>query len=321
MKDWVLPVTILLVGGAVLAIGYTSSQGMVDKNPFEFKGIVQKDMNKTPIWIFYDTSIPNSRKYNDFGARSSRAINLPFMNLCYESVVKHNSDKYRIEAIDGLSGLALLLGGWDQLPNKLQNPLVTLEQSDFAWIRAAILNKFGGLWVGPTVICIKPFGELPDKPVFFGTDPDETFAGTAGTNVPNFYVAWSPKPEHPFWAAWEAKARKRLSASGGGDVARSDEKWEFLAISAHFPDVDVRPLTEVSRKGDSGRRIQLEDLLSAGQEGDWPFEISSRATYIPIPWPELRERRAFGWFLKTSEEQIAESDLVIRDMYKLAGVL
>jgi len=45
------------------------------------------------------------------------------------------------------------------------------------------------------------------------------------------------------------------------------------------------------------------------------------AVYVPLPWPELRDRRAFGWFLKMSESQIAESDLVIRDLYRAARVI
>jgi hypothetical protein len=111
-----------------------------------------------------------------------------------------------------------------------------------------------------------------------------------------------------------------LNKSGGGDTARSADKWEFLALAARFPDIEVRPLAEVGRKGSAGRRIQIEDLLAAGQEGDLPFEIGANAVYVPIPWPELRNRSNFGWFLKMSELQIAQSDLVIRDLYKAAGV-
>jgi hypothetical protein len=162
---------------------------------------------------------------------------------------------------------------------------------------------------------------LPQTPVFFGTDTDETFVGTAGTPVPNFQVAWSPKPQDPLWVAWEAMSKKRLNKSGGGDTARGADKWEFLALAARFPDIDVRPLAEVGRKGSAGRRIQIEDLLAAGQEGDLPFEIGPMAVYVPLPWPELRDRRAFGWFLRLSEDQIAESDLVIRDLYRMAGVI
>ena len=83
----------------------------------------------------------------------------------------------------------------------------------------------------------------------------------------------------------------------------------------------MRPLAEVGRKGLSGRRIQIEDLLAAGQEGLVHFEIGPLACYVALPWPELKDRRAFGWFLRMSESQIAESDLVIRDLYNMAGVV
>lgn len=316
-----MPLTIGLVAVVALAIGASVSQGMISNNPFEATDLMKRGMDLPSIWVFFDTSIPNARQYSDFGARSSRALNLPFLNLCYESIAKQNSSQYKIQAISGLAGLAELLGGWDELPLKLQNPLVTLEPADFTWIRASVLAKYGGLWVAPTTICLRPFGKMPEIPVFFGTDSDESFVGTAGTPVPNFQVAWSPAPGNPLWVAWEAMSKNRLSKSGGGDTARGADKWEFLALAARFPEIDVRPLAEVGRKGLSGRRIQIEDLLAAGQEGDLPFEIGPMAVYVPLPWPELRNRSAFGWFLKMSEGQIAESDLVIRDLYKVAGVI
>ena len=316
-----MPVTIGIVALVAIAVGAGVSQGMIGRNPFESTILMQRGMDLPSIWIFLDTSIPNARQYSDFGARSSRALNLPFLNLCYESIARKNASQYKIQAISGLAGLSELLGGWNELPSKLQNPLVTLEPADYAWIRAAVLAKHGGMWVAPATICLRPFGKMPEKPVFFGTDSDETFVGTAGTQVPSFQVAWSPKPQDPLWVAWEAMAKKRLDKSGGGDTARGADKWEFLALAARFPDIEVRPLAEVARKGAAGRRIQIEDLLAAGQEGDLPFEVGPMATYVPLPWPELKDRRAFGWFLKMSEEQIAESDLVIRDLYRAAGVI
>lgn len=316
-----VPITLGIVAIVAVALGASVSREMIQNNPFEAKDLFQRGLEKPAIWIFYDTSVLNSRNYSDFGSRSSRALNLPFLNLCYESIANQNSGQYRIEVVSGLNDLASRLGGWDQLPANLQNPLVTLEPSDFAWIRAALLAKFGGLWVSPTTICLQPFGSLPSKPVFFGTDSDESFVGTAGTSVPNFQVAWSPKADDPFWVAWEAKSKKRLSSSGGGDTARGAHKWEYLALSSLYPDIEVRPMAELGRKGVAGRRIQIEDLLAAGQEDDLPFEISALAVYVALPWPELKDRRAFGWFLKMSESQIAESDLVIRNLYQQAGVL
>lgn len=321
MKTWMVPLTVGIVAVVALALGASMTQGMINQNPFERKDLFQIGMNKPVIWIFYDTSIPNARQYSDFGARSSRALNLPFLNLCYESISKQNSSDYRIEVVSGVAGLSEKLGGWDKLPAKFQNPLVSLEPSDIAWVRASLLAKFGGLWVDPATICIQPFGLLPNKPVFFGTDMEESFAGTAGTTVPNFQVAWSPAANNQLWTAWEAKSRQRLNTSGGGDTARSAHKWEYLALVSMYPDVEIRPLAELARKGAAGRRIQIEDILASGQEGTLPFDISALSVYVPLPWPELRDRRAFGWFLRMSESQIAESDLVIRDLYNRAGVL
>lgn len=316
-----IPFTIGVVALVAIGVGASMSQGMIGQNPFEATDLFKRGLGMPTIWVFLDTSIVNSRNYADFGSRSSRAINLPFLNLCYESIAKQNSSSYQIKVISGLAGLAEILGGWEQLPDKLKNPLVTLEPTDYSWIRAAVLAKFGGLWILPSTICLRPFGSLPAKPTFFGTDTDESFVGTAGTVVPSFQVAWSPKPEDPLWVAWEALSRKRLNTSGGGDTARGAEKWEFLAVAARFPDIEVRPLAEVGRKGAAGRRIQIEDLLAAGLEGNLPFEIGSTAVYVPLPWPELRDRRAFGWFLRMSEGQIAKSDLVIRDLYQMSGVI
>jgi len=208
-----MPVTVGLVAVIAIAIGASVSQGMIGNNPFEATDLMKKGMGMPCIWVFLDTSIPNARQYSDFGARSSRALNLPFLNLCYESIAKQNSSEYRIQAISGLAGLAELLGGWKELPEKLQNPLVTLEPADFAWIRSSVLAKHGGLWVAPATICLRPFGKMPEKPVFFGTDMDETFVGTAGTPVPNFQVAWSPAPGNPLWVAWVIRLVELISGS------------------------------------------------------------------------------------------------------------
>jgi hypothetical protein len=82
--------------------------------------------------------------------------------------------------------------------------------------------------------------------------------------------------------------------------------------------VEIIARAEVSRKGAAQRRVQLEDLLAAGTKGDLPFEICPHAKYLPIPYPEILEREAFGWFLRMSEDQILESDLAISHVLRAA---
>jgi hypothetical protein len=294
-----------IVGGWFLTANIRDDDAMQDVNNLD------KGMDKPILWIYVNDSDVNSRYWSDFGARSSRVLNVPFLNICYERTVKANAGDYRIEVISGLADLAVRLGGWEALPTPLRNAQTVVREPELNWIRATVLAKWGGLWVAPSTVFLKPMGPLPkDKVVFFGTDDDVTLAGKGGTPVPALRVVWSPEPSNPLWVTWEQKVRDRLERRSGGSEFRHDEKSDTAdAIHQYANSVDVRPGAELARHV-SGKRIQLEDILAAGQEGTVPFKLGD-AVYMPVPWPEILERRAFGWFLRLSEDQILNSDLAI----------
>lgn len=309
-----LTVCLLIIVAVVGGWAYINRVRIED--PMQDRNLLRRGEELPVLWIYINASETNARNWLDFGARSSRAINVPFLNLCYESCVKANGGQYRIEVISGLADLAVRLGGWGALPTPLQNAEAVLREPEMNWVRAAVLAKWGGLWVSPSTVWLSGMGELPkDRVVLFGSDDEPTFVGAAGTGVPALRVAWSPIAEHKTWVDWEAKARERLERRSGGSEFRRDEMADAadaLREAAERGDpIEVRPRAELTRKGAAGRRIQLEDLLAAGQEGDLPFDINSEAVYLPVAWPEIMERRAFGWFIRMSEEQILESDLVI----------
>jgi hypothetical protein len=289
-------------------------------DPMQNRRLINEGDKLPTLWIYLNNSEVNSRHWTGFEERSSRVINIPFLNLCYETCVAANGRDYRIEVIGGLSDLAVRLGGWEALPTPLQNPQALVREPELNWIRAAVLKEWGGLWVSPATLWLKPMGPLPDHLVLFGADDEVTFVGPGGTLAPSLRVAWSPIPEHPTWVDWEQKVRTRLEKRAGGAEFRRDHMSDAVdAITdadARQDSIEVRPTAELARKGAAGRRIQIEDLLTAGQDGLLHFDMSSKANYVPIPWPEIQERRAFGWFLRMSEEQILESDLVISTLFK-----
>ena len=143
------------------------------------------------IWIFLNDSETNTRSWSDFMARSSHVINIPLLNLCYETVLKQNGQTYQIEIIGGLQRVAELMGGWEAMPKYMSNPKAAVNEPEEDWIRSAILSKYGGLWLSPSVLCLKPFGELPtDKIVAFGQD----YTPMYGSAIPGFRALWSPIP-------------------------------------------------------------------------------------------------------------------------------
>lgn len=305
-----------IVLAAIIMGSYYVRQSL-KKSPWTDKELFNRGMDLPPLWLYYDDSQVNSRHWYDFGARSSRVLNKPFLNLCYESIIRANGKFYRVEVIKGLSGVMDRLGA---LPPKMSGPeafLKTVGPMELNWIRAAVLAKYGGLWLDPNTISLRGFGELPkDQVVFFGTDSDESFAGASGTSAPGFHAIWSPVPNHPLFVEWEQVARGRLSgAAGGGSNVRGDPKWDYVRFFQGRPGVEVRPKAELKRKGKAGRLIQLEDLLA---QGPIHFNVPSDAVYVPLPVRDLNLRLNWQWFLRMSEEQVLEADLVFTHLLKMS---
>jgi hypothetical protein len=196
---------------------------------------------------------------------------------------------------------------------------MTVNQPELDFIRAAVLAKYGGLWLTPGAICRKGFGELPkDKNVFFGTDLDDSFSGGEGTRVPGFRAVWACRSGHPVFEEMAAATYKRLEEAGGGLQVRNDAKWDYIQFAAQAVDTEVRAGDELGRKGRDGKRIELEDLLAANAAEIMPFSVGHSTIYTPIPLEELGRRRNFGWFLRLSEEQILESDLAVSVLFREA---
>ena len=99
---------------------------------------------------------------------------------------------------------------------------------------------------------------------------------------------------------------------------RNDAKWDYLAFAAKDTNTVVRPDEELGRSGQSGKRLQVDDLLASGTEGNLPFKVGSQVIYTPILMEEITKRRNFGWFLRLSEDQILESDLAVSHLFKEA---
>jgi hypothetical protein len=308
---------IVSAGILVTAVAAAVFMNYKQKNSFYDDKLLERGLSTPAIWIYVDDTDVNSRWWADFGARSSRVYNLPFLNLCYQTIVKCAGQKYHIEVIGGLADAERRLGG---LPTPMRNKLLPLREEEMTYLKIAFLEKFGGLWIGPATIALREFPELPkDKVVLFGSDPLETYAGPNGTFLPNQHALWSPRPHHPFFSQWLTILTERIERQATGKEIRHDKNWDILFTGTGKQDIIVLPHAELTRK-QGGRKIELEDLLATGQDGILPFAVHPESIYVPFPWPELLERRIFGWFLRMSEEQILESDIVVTHLFNMTGI-
>ena len=304
----------IILGLGVLLVGIAATWEISGGIPKPIKVEITKETleigkQHPPLWIFLNDSDTNTRQWSDFMARSSDVINIPILNLFYQTITKHNGDKYRIEVIGGLQRVAELMGGWNALPAPMRNPKSRINIAEEDWIRTAILEKYGGLWLSPSVVCLKGFGELPkDKVVAFGQDTAPMY----GSAVPGFRALWSPSPHNAMFVEWEKRIRSRLEYQDGGREFRGDSKSDWIDLSASHNSCEVRVKEELGRDPRTNKSLDLEQIFAAGTQGRLPFNISQEAVFMPVPFDDLLNRRAFGWILRSSEDQIMESDLAIK---------
>jgi hypothetical protein len=258
------------------------------------------------IWLYYNDSEVNAREWADFGARESKVLNIPLLNLFYQTIVKANGDKYKVEVINGLTGVKELLGE-EFLPVNLRRFGASVNVAEEDWIRTAILAKFGGLWLSPSVVALKGFGDLPsDKIVAFGVDDVPMYS----SSCPGFRALWIPIPSHPLMIKWEQVIKNRLDTQLGGLQVRGDAKSDWMNMFNERSDVIIYKDKELGRNPKTFKKLELEDIF-ASSIGIPQFEIPCDAVYLLVPFKDLMDRRQFGWVLKSSEEEILESELVI----------
>ena len=222
----VYPTYIISIVLTTLAVGLYATIYSKPSSAQIQRNLSDSSLDETTLWIYYDQSDVNSRWWADFGARSSRAIHTPYLNLCYESIAKYLGKTYNIRVIAGLSDLAILFGGWDKLPKPLQNPIAPVGLAEYNYIRAAILEKFGGLWVNPSTLFLQ---SLPDysnstQVVFFGMDKDETYTSL----IPGIQVMYSPRAHHPLFVQWSTQAYNRIERNQGGKQFSNNDIYKML---------------------------------------------------------------------------------------------
>lgn len=315
MDTWTLIGVVLLLL-VIAAISLSRWKGM---SPFsEDSQRLDRIANagKPTLWLFYDMSEVNSRWWMDFMGRSSRAINLPYLNVCYQTIMKHGGS-YNIRVLSGLEDVANLLGGWEKLPSKLRDVRAPMGVAEKAYIRAAILEKEGGLWLEPSVIAMSQI-PLPEgnKVVFYGTDSDPLYTRQGTMTVPSFQGVFSPRAGHPAMKEMlDLASGSRLD--GGGKEIRKDDVWDYVA-TCEGKNMCVSGGTITLDRKENGKRIELEDLLATVDGIPSPFKVPANTVFIPLPAREILDFRNFGWFTRMSEEQILEAPLAVSALFNKA---
>jgi hypothetical protein len=74
-----MAIAVLVLVAIIMGSFYARST--IKADPWADRMLLDKGMDMPVLWLYYDNSQVNSRQWYDFGTRSSRILNMPFMTV------------------------------------------------------------------------------------------------------------------------------------------------------------------------------------------------------------------------------------------------
>jgi hypothetical protein len=324
-----IPTWILVLGIIVVALGVAYGVRNQINGMLGFGGPVALGGvgGKPTIWWFVDDSQVNARQWLDWGERSTREPNEPYLKLCLEKARAAWGQDFVVEPIIGrVAALRRLEEGRAALPSEFKGPAeeglkIPLEADRcppdlwMPWCRATFLATFGGLWMDGSVLPMGSGSDLRSRIVgadalTFGSDPDEGLSAAEETMpAAGRSAGWAAVPMHPVWAGMA----KDLTAL----ISEGDQSWgapEARRALRRLWDRHCSGVVRVDRKAEVsrdryGRRLELDTLLGGTE---WVDGSLDGGLWVPLPdgRHELERATHWNWFCRLSEDQIRESDFV-----------
>ena len=318
MSD-VSPIVIVSVAiGTILALYFVNKTNYANINDsFEdlsanFANQIAGSLTKNTkpiLWFVVDDYGTNNRKWNDFGARSSRNLNLGFLAITKSKCVLTQGKDFDIRTCLGRAEVAnIIIEHGGHVPDY---HLTCYPRLWKAWARAALLYHVGGLYFDGFSLCLGPsfLSDINGKSdAVFGVDHDEPRTSALNGSCSQF-VGWASGPKHKPWESLLSEITNVINT--GADTWTATIARNQLAVwyNTYLRDeIHTIRHSEWSRKAD-GRPIEIEDLFGRSYNNlstDW--KPPEHVVYVPLDYETIDRSVTYKWFLKLSAQDILSDD-------------
>jgi len=262
--------------------------------------------SKKPIlWIHVPYEY-NSRKWLDFGSRSSFDLNQPYLYLTVRSIIKHCGDTFTICIYDDNS-FGKLLPGWNIDMTRISDPILS-NMRTLGMMK--LLYVYGGMHCPISFLCMKDLSGLYAK----GTRGNkmficETIDRNSTSNTKNFYpnVAFCGAPKECETVAQLCNYIEIVSSNDHTAESKflgQFDRWTMKRVEEGK--INLIEGVEIGTKTVSEEQIILDDLMS-----NHYLDLYKGTYGILIPSNELLSRIQYGWFVRSSPRQVLETDTII----------
>jgi hypothetical protein len=299
----------------VASIAYNRYKINTDTTLFDNYELVKKyllndktrmNTRKPFIWIFIDHE-KNNRNWSSWGSRSSMYLNQPYLHLCIRSIIEHCGKSFNVVLLDD-KAFNRLIPNWtiptETMPSPLKHHLRDLAM-------AKVLQKYGGMTVPASFICLKNLSSL--------------YLNMLKESNQSVFVSEFPSymDEVPFFPSSKIMGCRKNSTlmmkyvNYLENIATNDytneykflnqsDRWFYKCMLSDPHQLSIVDGTIIGTKTENGKAILTEDLIS---EEDVDFSHDMYGIYIPSD--QILNRTAFQWFARLSVTQVLTSNTVI----------
>jgi hypothetical protein len=262
--------------------------------------------SKKPIlWIHVPYEY-NSRKWLNFGSRSSFDLNQPYLYLTVQSIIKQCSNSFTICIFDDNS-FHKLLPNWSINLSRLSDPILS-NMRTLGIMK--LLYTYGGLLCPISFLCMKDLIGLYNKGIrgnkmFVCETVNRNYTSNSLNFYPNIAFCGAPKENKTIYQL----CNYIQIVSSNDHTAESKflgqfDRWTMKKVEEGK--IHLIEGVEIGTKTLNDEQILLDDLMSNNY-----LHLYKETYGILIPSNELLNRNNYNWFTRMSTKQVLESNTII----------
>jgi len=270
-----------------------------------------RNANKPILWIHIPYEY-NARNWQSWGSRSSWDLNQPYLYLCIQSILRHCDQSFKICIIDDASFAKLLPsfsngegggggeGGYDI--NKLSMPLLAkVRQLQLL----KLLREYGGMICPVSFVCLRDLialfqeGSAQNRP-FLCQRVDVSSTSVGQVMEPSCQMMGVRQKQDPILIEIIHYAEQVLSQDATAESLFLGKVDRYAGERASLIQGKL-----VGTETIDDHAVVLENLFS-DDFGSVAFYPQMYGIWVPMQ--ELLHRIQYGWFLRSSVEQLISAE-------------
>ena len=269
--------------------------------------------NRPKLWIHSKYQI-NSRKWQNFGSRTSTDLNQPYLHLVIQSIIDKCGDDFHICLIDDES-FSKLIPSWDVDVSNMAEPHKQLFR-ELAMME--VLYNYGGMIVPNSFLCMKNLKPLYDQEMlnnkpFVCENVNKSVDLLQYKKRPMFststYFMGSPKNNAAVASIISYLKNRNTRAHFTDEYEFKNDVATYLRTMIDNYEISALDGAMVGVKTSNGKPVILDQLME-----QQPIDLIPACVGLYIPSDELLVRTKYQWFVALSEDEVLESDNALTNM-------